>query len=190
MGVIKATEAEDRAVLKVAEEMMAAVRTAPKTRGVDDIESVIVFGPELEELAREMERKWGEKGEGIRSAFRRDAETLRRASAAVLVGIKDWGPKKPERPIDCGGCGYPTCAEFLKASRLDGEDYGGPNCIWQLVDLGIALGSAVKTASLANIDNRIMYTLGVAARKLGMIKGEVVLGIPLAVTGKNIFFDR
>jgi hypothetical protein len=32
--------------------------------------------------------------------------------------------------------------------------------------LGIALGSAVKLAGELNIDNRIMYTLGAAAKKI------------------------
>ncbi|MFY9415198.1 MAG: ferredoxin domain-containing protein, partial [Tepidanaerobacteraceae bacterium] len=61
---------------------------------------------------------------------------------------------------------------------------------WRLVDLGIAVGSAVKTASMLNVDNRIMYRIGVVARKMKLIEGDVVLGIPLSATGKNIFFDR
>ena len=58
------------------------------------------------------------------------------------------------------------------------------------MDLGIAVGSAVKTASMLNVDNRIMYRIGVVARKMKLIEGDVVLGIPLSATGKNIFFDR
>ena len=59
----------------------------------------------------------------------------------------------------------------------------------KLIDLGIALGSAVKIANMLNIDNRIMYSVGVAAEKMGIIEGTI-LGIPLSVKGKNIFFDR
>lgn len=59
----------------------------------------------------------------------------------------------------------------------------------KLIDLGIAIGSAVKIASILNIDNRIMYSVGVAAEKMGIIEGTI-LGIPLSVKGKNIFFDR
>jgi uncharacterized ferredoxin-like protein len=58
------------------------------------------------------------------------------------------------------------------------------------MDMGIALGSAVKTASLFNVDNRVMYRAGVVARKLGLIDADVALGVPLAATGKNVFFDR
>jgi len=59
-----------------------------------------------------------------------------------------------------------------------------------LVDLGIAVGSAVKTASFHNVDNRIMYRAGIAAKSLGMIESNIAYGIPLSATGKNIFFDR
>jgi uncharacterized ferredoxin-like protein len=59
-----------------------------------------------------------------------------------------------------------------------------------LVNLGIAVGSAVKTASIHNVDNRIMYTIGVAAKRLGLLDADVILGIPLSATSKNIYFDR
>ena len=59
-----------------------------------------------------------------------------------------------------------------------------------LVNLGIALGSAVKTASLHNVDNRIMYTIGVAAKELGIVDADFIIGIPLSVKAKNIYFDR
>jgi len=59
-----------------------------------------------------------------------------------------------------------------------------------LLDLGIAVGSAVKVASDLNVDNRVMFTVGVAARALGYMRADVVIGIPLSATGKNIYFDR
>jgi uncharacterized ferredoxin-like protein len=59
------------------------------------------------------------------------------------------------------------------------------------LDLGIALGSAVKIASLLNVDNRIMYRIGAAAMKLKMLKdATVIIGIPISASGKNIYFDR
>jgi uncharacterized ferredoxin-like protein len=61
-----------------------------------------------------------------------------------------------------------------------------------MADLGIAIGSAVKTAQVHNADNRVMYSVGVAARSLGILPEEcsVAYAIPLSATGKNIFFDR
>ena len=63
-------------------------------------------------------------------------------------------------------------------------------CAFRLLDMGIALGSAVKTASMLNVDNRIMYRIGVAAREMDLVDWEFVMGIPLSVTGKSIYFDR
>lgn len=61
---------------------------------------------------------------------------------------------------------------------------------YKLIDLGVALGSAVKTASDMNVDNRIMLSVGMAAQELGILNAEVILGVPLSIKGKNIFFDR
>ena len=76
------------------------------------------------------------------------------------------------------------------AAKKKKSVYGGPNCVFKISDLGIAVGSAVKTASIHNVDNRIMFTAGVAALGLGMLKGcSVAYGIPLAAAGKNPYFD-
>ena len=50
--------------------------------------------------------------------------------------------------------------------------------------------SAAKTASLLNLDNRIQQRVGAAAKHLGLIDAEVVMGIPVGFYGKSIFFDR
>jgi uncharacterized ferredoxin-like protein len=78
-----------------------------------------------------------------------------------------------------------------EASGPVGTVYGGPNCAIKLTDLGIAVGSAVKTASLLNLDNRVMYTAGVAALGLGLLPDCTVgYGVPVSATGKSIYFDR
>ena len=61
---------------------------------------------------------------------------------------------------------------------------------FRLLDMGIALGSAAKTAGMLNVDNRIMYRVGAVARDMGIVDWDFVMGIPLSVTGKNIYFDR
>ena len=78
---------------------------------------------------------------------------------------------------------------------LIGVDFGDPLDKWinyqcKLIDLGIAIGSAVTIASQMNIDNRIMATIGRAAAKMGIMKADEIQGIPLSTKGKNIFFDR
>ena len=41
-----------------------------------------------------------------------------------------------------------------------------------------------------NIDNRIMYTVGAAAKKLRLLDSDIIIGIPLSATGKSPYFDR
>ncbi len=72
-----------------------------------------------------------------------------------------------------------------------GQDFVGPTCVYKSLDLGIALGSAAKTASMLNVDNRIMYRIGTAAKRLNQLpEATVIMGIPLSAKGKNIYFDR
>jgi uncharacterized ferredoxin-like protein len=68
--------------------------------------------------------------------------------------------------------------------------YGGPHCVMRMIDIGCALASAAKTASILNIDNRVQQRVGAAARALGLIKADVVMGIPVGIYGKSIFYDR
>jgi len=158
MAKLASEEAERQAIRVVATMMASSARTAPKARGVDDVQTLLVEGDDIEALARAMEDKAEEK--------------------------------PPYQPLDCGACGYKTCRRLLNARKKDGNDFSGPLCVFQAIDLGIALGSAVKLASELNVDNRLMYTVGAAARRLGLLNADVIIGIPLSAGGKNPYFDR
>ncbi len=60
----------------------------------------------------------------------------------------------------------------------------------KLVDLGIALGSAAKTASDLNVDCRIMRSIGETVENMKLLQVDYVVGIPISIKGKSIFFDR
>ena len=117
--------------------------------------------------------------------LKRDAGNLRNAGAAVLIGVKASGAAG----LNCGACGFSTCKEMLAQQKVE-EEFGSPNCMFKYADLGIAVGSAVSRAKDLCIDNRVMYTMGAAARVSGLLDADVVFGIPLSVTEKNVFFDR
>ncbi|MEM2102176.1 MAG: DUF2148 domain-containing protein [Candidatus Bathyarchaeia archaeon] len=185
MPIIGSVEGEKDALLQAAKLMLISARTAPKSAGIDDVLAVVVYGQEKDAIVAEMEkiaeeRKiWG---------FYRDSQNLRDSVAVLLVGVK--GAKK--FGLNCGACGYATCDEFERVAKtMVGLDFVGPNCVFKLLDLGIALGSAVKTASVLNVDNRIMYRIGTAAKRLNLLpEASVVMGVPLSVKGKSIYFDR
>jgi uncharacterized ferredoxin-like protein len=73
---------------------------------------------------------------------------------------------------------------------MQAKDFVGLICMFQSIDLGIALGAAVKLAAELCIDNRIMYTIGTAAKDLELLDSDVIMGIQLAVAGKSPYFDR
>lgn len=183
-------EASEREAVRLAANLMAAsARTAPKTRGIDNLKTLVIDGDDVKVLAEAMEAKAKTEAESLAGIFVRDAANVRRSWAVVLIGVSRK-PKKLEQPFDCGSCGYESCEKMLRAGMRRGKDFNGPVCAFQAIDLGVALGSAVKLASDLNIDNRMMYTIGAAAQQTGLLEADIIVGIPLAVTGKNIYFDR
>ncbi len=160
--------------------MLISVKTAPKGVGKDFLDAKIVEGDELKRIGEAM-IKYGTENEN--KGFVRDGNSVKNADAMLLVGLKEHSGVG----LNCGACGYKTCAEM---QTKHGKEFKGPNCMIRLLDLGIALGSAVKTASLHNVDNRIMYRPGAIVVKDDKMKVNVAMGIPVSVTSKSIFFDR
>jgi len=183
-------------VLQVAKLMAAAAITAPKSGGQlfiagkhNFIETVIIDDPDTRhQLAEWMRARGTERRETI---WFRDAEVIEAIDAALFVGLADWYPPN----YDCGACGYATCAEFLHATKALRDDsaeleFAGPTCNLRDIDLGIAVGSAAKTAAIHSIDCRCQTRVAVAARKLGLIKADVAVTLSLSMTQKAIGFDR
>jgi uncharacterized ferredoxin-like protein len=154
---------EEETVLTVARLMAVSARTAPKAKGMDSIE-VKVAGPgELGSLAAAMK----DMGERLGySFFVRDAGNISASDGCLLVGVRGHEPVG----INCGGCGYANCSAMTAALAGRGEvttPFYGPNCVVKMADLGIAVGSAARTAAMHTVDNRVMYSAGAAALSLG-----------------------
>ncbi len=190
MAQLKSKEVEKSAVIMAAALMAASARTSPKGRAVDSTTSLVLMDDDLEKLALAMERKAAEKPDYLSSVYRRDANNVRNSGCVLLLGVTGE-PKKIEQPIDCGACGFASCEHLSKArKKAKTKDFVGPVCIFQAMDLGIALCSSAKLAADLGIDNRMMYTVGAAAQSLRLLDSDIIIGIPLSVTGKNPYFDR
>ncbi len=162
---------------QVASMMVTAARTAPKARGRNNLQLLVVDGEDIEKIAKRME----EIGEMTKAHFfGRDANDIRRSEVIVLFGTRI---KSLDLPY-CSWCGFEDCAE--KNRHPDNP------CAFNNIDLGIAIGSAVSVAMEHRVDNRIMYTIGQAVRDLGYFDPEIriILGVPLSATSKNIYFNR
>ncbi|MDZ7760482.1 MAG: DUF2148 domain-containing protein [Desulfovermiculus sp.] len=166
----------------IARFMAISATTAPKSKGENYVRTKVLEGREIQELAQAMNTFGQRTG---KKDFDRDGAGVARSEAVLLVGLE----KAPPVGLNCGACGFADCKTMQEQPPNQGE-FQGPICSFRHLDLGIALGSAVKTASMFNVDNRIMYRIGVAARDMATVEWELVMGIPLSVSGKNIFFDR
>ena len=163
-------------VIVAARQMMTAARTAPKARGVDIIEIVLIEGDELKALADRMVEIGNERN---RPSFLRDAGNVPQAECVVVIGTK-----YQSLGLNCGHCGFSTCAER--------EQNGEVPCSLNSIDVGIAIGSACATAADLRLDTRVMYSIGVAAEQLGYLgpDAHLTMGIAISASSKNPFFDR
>lgn len=164
----------------VAELMSVAAKTAPKCLGQDFVDIQVVSGEKLQLLADEMVKYGQECG---KVNFDRDAANVRNSAAVVFVALRENKPLG----LNCGACGHDLCVDL---ESREGSEFVGPLCAWRVLDVGIALGSAAKMAGILNVDSRIMYRPAVVARKIGLVRGDILCAIPIAATSKNIFFDR
>jgi uncharacterized ferredoxin-like protein len=162
-------------LLQVANKMMTAARTAPKAKGIDIIEIVLVTGDTITELSQAM-KQYSEKT-GMQF-IARDAENILHAEAIVVIGTKNT-----THGLNCGYCGFATCVEKMEFSDVP--------CALSAVDVGIAIGSACSVATDHRVDNRIMYSVGRVVQELNyMPECSNMYGIPISCSSKSPFFDR
>ncbi len=185
------------ALHQVAKLCAVAAMTAPKSGGqlflkggTPFIETVIVHDkPTLKQLANWLRARGEKHKEPI---WFRDADTAEKLDLVLFIGLAGWYPPH----YDCGACGYGTCAEFLEArpkhkSAASVEwEFNGPVCQLRAIDLGIAVGSAAKTASVNNIDTRCQTRIAAAARHLKILQADLAVALSMSVSHKNIFFDK
>lgn len=170
-------ELEHSAALNAAAAICAAVRTAPKTKGVDVIRTCVVTGQDKDRLAtrmRELSETFGY------AFFKRDADGVDTAEIVVIVAAEERR----------GGLGKGCC--YCHFADCDDCAANGGLCAFNAIDVGIALGSAAAMAADLRVDSRIMFSVGRAAQTLGLPceNASVVLGLPISISGKNPYFDR
>lgn len=160
-------------LLHVAKQMMVAARTAPKGKGIDIIETLTVTDEEIKVLSDKMREVAQETGMKF---FLRDADNILSAEAIILIGTREQ-----VQGLNCGHCGFPTCA--AKPQSVP--------CTINSIDVGIAIGSACAAAADNRVDSRVMFSAGLAAQRLDWLAGcKSVMAIPISASSKNPFFDR
>jgi uncharacterized ferredoxin-like protein len=167
---------ECEAAAHIASLMAAAARTAPKTRGRDNIRVIAVDDAESKQRLcakmTEISRRENQP------SMARDAGCIAAAPAVIAIGVAS-NPAE----LNCGYCGEKNC-DAQRATR--------GVCAFNSIDLGIAACSAAATASQLHADSRVMYSVGRACLELQLFPDDVrqALGIPVSITGKSPYFDR
>ena len=196
-------------VVASARQMLTAARTAPKARGVDIIEAILVEGDDLKLLADKMIEIGNERN---RPSFIRDAGNVLQAECIVAIGTRYHS-----LGLNCGHCGFATCVErenfspnSCDTTESEAAHYCSPKlgelslategsvnsqfqvpCSLNSIDVGIAVGSACATAADLRLDTRVMYSIGVAVEQLGWIGSTsysppVLGGVPEGGGGSDV----
>jgi len=162
-------------LLQVANEMMTAARTAPKGKGIDIIEIILITDKSIRDLSRAMIEY--SKKTGMKFVLR-DAENILNAEAMVLIGTK-----QQTHGLNCGYCGFNSCNEKNNFPEIP--------CAINTVDVGIAIGSACSVAADHRVDSRVMFSVGRVAQEMNLMPGcSSIYGIPISCSSKSPFFDR
>ncbi len=169
-------ELEKAAALQVAALMVAAARTAPKTRGIDNIQTAAIDDePTKQKLIAKMREIAAKEN---RPSLARDAGNIERSPAIVVIGVE-----ANTAGLNCGFCGKPPARRWRNQAAF------APSI--RLISASPRRRRRKSRAGF-HVDNRVMYSIGRASLDLGLLGSKVkqALGIPLSVTGKNPFFDR
>lgn len=160
-------------VLDIGRLMLTAARTAPKAKGIDLIEAILIEGNDIHRLSDAMMELHRETG---RPVYQRDSQNILQAECIIIIGTR-----RQLMGLNCGHCGFPTCGE--KPSEAP--------CAMNVTDVGIAIGSACATAADHRVDTRVMFSAGMGARRLNLLPDcSQIFAIPVAAGSKNPFFDR
>ena len=168
--------------------MAVSARTAPKAGGKDFLEIVVITAnDDLQRIAEAMkgyapqehQRILLAEGCGQHRAFRRAAAGWTQGVQRRRLRLRRLRPSRLQR---FHGEPARSCDKAM--------GYIGPHCALRMMDIGVALASAAKTAGILNVDNRVQQRVGAAARALGTHPRRGCHGNPVSISGKSIYFDR
>ncbi len=171
--IINEKDIRHESILDAARLIMTAARTAPKARGIDVLEIILIEGEEIKTLSETLHQLGEERNMEF---MLRDAHNILYAEAILLIGTK-----QQVLGLNCAYCGYSVCADKPEAIP----------CAINSIDVGIAVGSACSKAADLRVDSRVMFSAGYAAQHIGWLPDcRSILALPLTASSKNPFFDR
>ncbi|MDY6971814.1 MAG: DUF2148 domain-containing protein [Desulfatiglans sp.] len=161
----------------------------------EDIESIIEVLEALGEISPDPENK------GLMGA---DGATLRaildQGMGITLLMIGGVDLHKGDLNWNCGACGFETCAAFNKEAakiKKQMKEMGatgiqaGPQCVWKFADYSQACGWAAAAAWQNNVENRILGSVAMGAKLIGMMPDCFpVVGVALGPLVDTWWYSR
>src|SRR3989338_2051580 len=132
---------ETEAVKEAAKLIGIAIRTAPKSAGVDDISNKIASDSEKAASADEIrkiaaflikENKEAKTKKAIELDWHSDAEAIDKSDCLILLGVNGRKPLG----FNCGGCGFKGCQEFMSAKPPETIFMAGALCMFYVLCFG------------------------------------------------------
>jgi len=180
------------ALLDVAMHIVHAVQKAPQITGHLEVKTAVVTGEELlpiiellEEVGEDEMVLWMD-GMSYRTAYEEgNPPVLLLLGADLSKSKSNW---------DCGACGFPTCGEFNRYSKLHygmGLSSFGPSCMLNALDFGIASDWACAAASKYDIENRIHVSIGLCGLYLAYIDDvSSIIGLSIGPVKEFWYYNR
>ncbi len=167
----------DNGVDLIAKLMTISATTAPKAEDLSFVEIQPLDEAEKEILVEELFQMAEEDEE-----YSHIGEIISESDKVMLLGLEEH----PPFGLDCKACGFKDCLEFSKVKTE--HIFQGPNCVYRILDLGIAIGSALKTADAHNVRADILIKAGLAAKHIGLSTSNIVMAVPIYIQGSDSFF--
>lgn len=193
MAIHDGNKLAQECLLDVAKLCVAAALKAPQITGKTEIKTLIITGKELEPIIEALSIL------GRLELFNMLSymcwKTLYdegRPPVLVLIGAK---VRTSDLNYNCGGCGFPTCAEFNRYSKSINPKrrlmIRGPACQWKIIDFAIACDWAAAACWHYNITNRVEIATGMAASALNYLpECDVVMGLPVGPNEDLFWYSR
>jgi uncharacterized ferredoxin-like protein len=192
MARLDGRAAAHEAVLEATKLAAAAAFRAPQLTGKLEIEAEIITAEDQDPII-----EFAGTIAPISPVMAFDYQTMKHFRennlplGCLLIGAK---LDRSDLGWDCGACGFESCAEFNKWSKENGGTgllWGGPSCVWKLMDWAAACDFACAAAGQYRMDARAMGTIGAACAGVGfMPKATARVAVLIGPPGDFIFFSR
>lgn len=175
-------------LLDVATHCTQAALHAPQLTGKTDIKIEVLEGDELDHYFG-VEAELAQLGIVTTAEAMKVSKDFGEPPVVMLIGIDG---SVSQTAWDCGACGFDTCRDFNKYTRKNlgwGYFCKGPNCVWKVIDFGMAVDWAAGAAHNYHVDSRVQEVSGGLFLRMGYLEGcTMCIAVPLGPCKEHWYY--